>query len=275
MMLGNPRRAITAMAALALFTVPLPAAEARDRAASSSSIGTRDPEAIKTLERMHAYLASQQAFNVTIDSGYDVVQPWGQKIEFGEQRVVTLRRPDHLRVDASDRDGTTSTLVFEANRVVFFDSKNNPFGTSARQGNLDQAIAYFTGELGMRLPMAGLLTTNVGDRASWAHTIRSVGTATINGVPCDHVALSGDWEDVQVWVAQGAQPLPQRMVITYKRAEGQPQYWGQMRNWILNAAIPDTTFQFTPPAGALQVPIVPLLRQAQPPAAASAAGGRP
>ena len=39
---------------------------------------------------------------------------------------------------------------------------------------------------------------------------------TITDVPCDHLAVRlANGVDFQVWIAQGDQPLPRRIVITY------------------------------------------------------------
>ena len=56
--------------------------------------------------------------------------------------------------------------------------------------------------------------------------------------------------DFQVWVAQGSQPLPRRIVITYKEETGQPQFWADLSNWNLAPEVSDTLFTFTPPDGA-------------------------
>ncbi|MBV8173453.1 MAG: DUF2092 domain-containing protein, partial [Verrucomicrobia bacterium] len=59
--------------------------------------------------------------------------------------------------------------------------------------------------------------------------------------------------DFQVWVAQGNQPLPRRIVITYKDEPGQPQFWAHLSNWNLAPVISDALFAFTPPNGADRV----------------------
>ena len=84
-----------------------------------------------------------------------------------------------------------------------------------------------------------------------------VATETINGVSCDHVAVHGDREDLQLWIARGDQPLLQRVVITYRRAEGEPQFWGQVRKWDLSPDITDSVFTFAPPAGFGKIPFQP------------------
>ena len=44
-----------------------------------------------------------------------------------------------------------------------------------------------------------------------------VETATIDGLPCDHIAArTTQGVDFQVWIAQGDEPLPHRIVITFE-----------------------------------------------------------
>jgi hypothetical protein len=57
-----------------------------------------------------------------------------------------------------------------------------------------------------------------------------VETTTITEVPCDHLAVrTNRGLDFQVWVAQGPEPLPRRILITYKDDPGQPQLTESLR----------------------------------------------
>ena len=75
----------------------------------------------------------------------------------------------------------------------------------------------------------------------------------ISGVLCDHLALRGEKEDVQVWIARGDEPVPRRIVITYRELEGQPQFWAQFTEWDFSPELSETTFTFSPPADATRV----------------------
>jgi hypothetical protein len=59
--------------------------------------------------------------------------------------------------------------------------------------------------------------------------------------------------DFQVWVAQGNEPLPRRIVITYKDENGQRQFWADLSNWNLAPDLSDALFAFTPPNGAERI----------------------
>jgi hypothetical protein len=66
---------------------------------------------------------------------------------------------------------------------------------------------------------------------------------------------------MQLWIAQGKQPLPLRIVLTYKNAPGQPQFWADLSGWDLSPEVAADHFSFTPPAGAEQLPFLAPARQ--------------
>jgi hypothetical protein len=233
-----------------------------------------DPAAMKSIERMSDFIAGAKQYGVAIDVAYDVVQEWGQKLEFGESRAVTVRRPDRLRVETTDRDGSVSGVVFDGREITAFNVNDKVYATTPHPGTLDDAIAYFVDDLDMRLPMASILQGRIAkDAKGWARNVRYVDQGTIAGVPCDHVALHGDWEDVQLWIARGDKPLLQRLVITYTRAEGKPQFSAQLRDWNLSPNAADAVFAFTPPAGAAKIGFKP--RRIVPGTVSAGGGGQP
>ena len=217
-----------------------------------------DPAAVKSIERLSEFIGRTKQFSVTVDVAYDIVQEWGQKIEFGETRLVTMRRPDRLRVATTDRDGSVSGVVFDGQTIAAFDLGDKVYATTPQTGTVDEAIDHFINDLGMKLPMAPILQGRLATQAKdWARDIRYVGESTIGGVACDHVALHGDWEDVQLWIARGDRPLLQRIVITYHRAEGKPQFTGELRDWNLNPDVADAAFAYTPQEGAAHIAFKP------------------
>ena len=54
-----------------------------------------------------------------------------------------------------------------------------------------------------------------------------VGESRIAGVLCDNLALRSEDEDVQLWITKGSNPAPRRIVVTYTKIGGQPQFWAQ------------------------------------------------
>ena len=213
--------------------------------------------AAKRVEAMANFLAKAPRLSVTADCSYDVVQDSGQKIEFGELRAITLRRPDRARIESTRRDGARRGLLFDGKQIVAFDLDKKVYATIQRPGTTDAAFDYIKNDLDMRLPLSELFSSNLPQKISdMLGSARLVGQETVNGVATDHVALRGDTADLQFWIAREGDPLPQRLVITYRLAEGQPQFEANFRDWNLTPDVPDSAFAFTPAEGAQEIPFL-------------------
>lgn len=251
-------KAVLLMIPMFIFSAILAGVPVSAQETGSADAQKSEEQARAIMMRMADYLSKAQSFSVTADTGFDAVQEFGQKIEFGEIRKMVVNRPDRLRVEATKRDGSKSELIFDGKAIALYFAKENVYATEARPGTVDKAIEYFTNDLDMRLPLAQLLSTKLAqlltDRVLEAAYVEK---SFIAGVPCDHVAFRGDEADLQLWVAQGAKPLPQRLVITYTRTDGRPQFWAQFSNWNLAPEVPASLFVFKPPAGAAKIVFAP------------------
>ncbi|MDA2919388.1 DUF2092 domain-containing protein [Desulfobacterota bacterium AH_259_B03_O07] len=256
-----------------LFLAPLLAIPSHSQQTSVTGPNKSEERAMAVLKRTADFLSQAQRFSVTEDIGFDAVQDSGQKIEFGETRNIVLSRPDHLRIDETKRDGSKSGLVFNGKDITVFHVKENVYATEAKPGTVDEAISYFVNDLGMRVPLAELLDSNLPkmlpERVREAAYVEQ---SSIAGVPCDHIALRGDQADMQLWIAQGDKPLPQRVVITYRREDGRPQFWANFKEWNLAPKVPDSLFTFSPPKGAVKIAFSP--RQMMQPGEQKTKGGK-
>ncbi|MDQ3774158.1 MAG: DUF2092 domain-containing protein [Pseudomonadota bacterium] len=218
-----------------------------------------DAEAI--LMGMAELLSRTQRFSVNVRSSYDAVQPSGQKIEFGDSRTLTVSRPDRMRVEAERSDGHKQLVLFDGKAITVFSSPRNVYASISRPGNLDEAIAYFMRDLHMRLPLAMLFVSRLpAELERRVQALDYVENTNILGAPAHHLAGQTKTVDFQVWVADGGQPLPQRVVLTYKDAAGEPQFRAQFSDWNLSPEITDSMFAFTPPEGAEKIAFLPQLR---------------
>lgn len=76
------------------------------------------------------------------------------------------------------------------------------------------------------------------------------------GVPCHHLSFEQATVDWQLWIDAGPDPLPRKLVITYKTEDEVPQYSVTIRKWNLQAKLSEVLFAFTPPAGAARIDVV-------------------
>ena len=237
---------------VSLMVLTMPELVADDPGSTQSA---SEQNALAILKNMSEYLAKAERFSVSIRDGYDAVQQSGQKVEFGEVRKVTVSRPDRLRIEVERSDGEKGLVVFDGKDLTVYTADKNVYATVSRQGTLDQTIKYALEDLKIRVPLAMmLLSTLPSELDKLVVSADYVETTTITDVPCDHLAVrTSKGVDFQVWVAQGDEPLPRRIVITYKDEPGQPQFWADVSNWNLAPEVSDALFTFTPPAGANRI----------------------
>jgi hypothetical protein len=243
------------LAALALAAaLPVHAQQAAPAAKKAPAGSETQVLAREILMRMAAFLGGAKGYSVSLRAGYDAVQKSGQKIEFNESRKITLARPDKLRAEGERSDGAKTLVVFNGKEITLVDGANNVYATAPQPGNIDHSVVHFVSDLGMRLPLAMLLLTRMpSELEARVKTVDIVEKATIFGKPAHHLAARTDTADFQVWVADGDQPVPLRVVITYKKAPGQPQFWAQFSDWNMAPAVNDATFTAQIPAGAQKV----------------------
>jgi len=235
---------------LAILAVPILSAQGQNPTESPS-----EPEAMPILKKMSEYLAQAGRFSVVVRQGFDVAQESGQKIEFGEVRKLTLSRPDHLRIEFEKSNGEKGLVIFDGKEITVYQANENIYASTAKPGTLDEAIKYAVGNLKIRFPLAiMLLSTFPSELESRVVSADYVEKTTITDVPCDHLAgRTAQGVDFQVWVAQGDQPVPRRIVITYMGETGQPQFWADLSDWNFAPDVSDALFAFTPPNGAERI----------------------
>jgi hypothetical protein len=213
-----------------------------------------EPAAVATLRRMADYVTSLPALRLDAEIEYDAVQADGQQIEFGSTRQITVRRPNRIRVEATDRSGTQRSLFYDGAQIVMLDRTQGVYASTPETGDIDAVVDHLEAELGMPLPLGELLsaklTSQVVDGLVFAAV---VGEETIDGVRCDHLALRNADRGIQVWVEQGGKPLPRRVTVTYERAPGEPQFRARLTKWDVSPRIKDSLFVFEPPAGAERI----------------------
>lgn len=225
-----------------------------------------DPEADRIFRAACAYLAQARSLSFKSEEWVDVALPSGQKIQTTRHVSVTLKRPDRLQIDVvSPRHG--HGIWYSEGIVSYLDRSTNLYASAPAADTVDKTIDAIEERFGINFPMADLLVEDPFASAM-AGTIRGVhlGKATVLGVPCRHLAFSGQHLDWQIWIQEGAKPLPRKIVLTYKNEPGTPQRTAILSDWDLAGPHSDSVFGFVPPRGARKVDLRPLDAPATSPA---------
>jgi hypothetical protein len=103
-------------------------------------------------------------------------------------------------------------------------------------------------------PAAELLYNNAAEKMLKEATSGFVvGQSIVGSVKCTHLAFRGAEVDWQVWIEDGAKPLPRKFMITSKQVSGAPQFTALIRSWDLAPKLSNQEFSFTAPKGAKKI----------------------
>lgn len=213
-----------------------------------------EPQALDALTKMSGYLRSLKTFKVGFKLYKDEVLLSGQKIMVNGTSDLTVQRPDHFHF-------TNKIDEAHVDQQYFYDGKNfTVYGNTLKLYAVMDAPPTIAGLLdvayekhGISMPFADLFIWGT-DKADF-NAIKSaiyIGPTKVNNIPCDHYAFRNEDVDWQLWIEQGAKPLPRKLVITTAMEEGQPQAISIM-DWNLSPKISKRLFTFTPPKDAHKI----------------------
>ncbi len=216
---------------------------------------TDSAEAKKLLKGMSDYLAAQKTISFAYDANLQVVTNSEQKLGLASSGTVILSRPDKVHTTRSGGFVETEAL-FDGKTLTLLGKNLNKYTQLDIPGTVDHLIDELKDKYGLPLPAADLLMTNSYDELmQGVYDSKDLGSGVINGAECDSLAFRKDEVDFQIWVAQGAQPYPCRLVISSTTVKGGPEYSVQVRDWKSGDELMPGDFGFKNPTNAEKVNI--------------------
>jgi hypothetical protein len=212
-----------------------------------------DVRADQILRQMSEYLKSAKEFTFKADITYDTVMNDGQKILFGSEAKVAVRRPNLLHVE-NKGDEQHRQVIIDGQKATLYDAIANTYASFKTTGNLDDVLDYSYVNYGMSVPIADFVYSDPYE--SLIDQVVSgyqIGLHSVEGVPSHHLVFSQDSIDWQIWIEAGAQPVPRKLVISYKTEPGSPQYTATLSEWNFQPRISDHYFRFQPHPGSDEI----------------------
>jgi hypothetical protein len=242
---------------LLVWILAAPGLAAQDAASEGSASEPTSPALARAREAA-AHLESLPAFQFDATIVFDVVRESGQKLQFSDRRVLTIRRPDRAHAAYTDDKGGVHYLYYDGDTLTRYDRSANAYGALDVPDTLDETLDYLEFDLGAPVPLGDLLYSDVSHLGTAARAAEVVGVSYVAGVYCDHLAFRNDALDWQVWIERGEAPWLRKLVITYKDAPGQPQFAAYFTRWDAAPAAGDDRFEFRPPDHAERISTIAL-----------------
>jgi hypothetical protein len=245
---------VSAPAWTSLAHAQSPAASGQPPAATSTPSPIVAQRADQLLKEASAYLASAEQFTFHADITFDHVLPSGQKLQFSASEDVALLRPGRLYVEWSGDLGNRQ-FWYDGTSVTLYDPSSPFYATESAPADIDSMLDKVLSQLDFSPPLSDFLYARPYDRvrANIQFGI-DLGLNEVDGRSCHTLAFVEKNIDWQIWIQAGPQPIPCKLVITYKTMPSQPQFSADFTDWDFDPRIAAPVFTPDLPAGVQKIP---------------------
>jgi len=206
------------------------------------------------VKRMSDHLASAKTFTVET-SDTRTRSRGGKDVTIHTTRQLTVRRPDRLALRVSGDmdlrgwyDGSKLTLVSDPQKV---------WARANAAATIDETLDRMADRLAMPMPMADFLYSSPYDALIGTQSTGGyVGTETVGGVACAHLAYKHPAVDWDLWIPETGDPLPKKFVVSNKTGTRARTTEVTFDKWTYGAEATDAMFTPDVPAGYERIPIV-------------------
>lgn len=197
-------------------------------------------------------LKAADRFSFQVDASFDEVLKSGTRVQYHKSSEVLVQRPDRLRVDAESDKGARS-YFYDGKTLAVYDPDRNLYAVFPAPATLD-AMLDAAEDRGLTIPLNDLARSRpCAGLAELTRTGHYAGRHYFNGELHHHLVFVADGADVQLWLDTGEVPLLRKVVIDYRARPGAPRYEGVLTDWNFDPKVEPSTFEFSPPAGAVKV----------------------
>jgi hypothetical protein len=252
----NPRIAGSVMIA-ALASAPGVSAQnqpAAPAAAANAPAPAIAEQADRIIKEMGAYIGSAQEFTFHADIIFDHVLPSGQKLQFSAAEDVVLQRPGRLYVEW-DGDLGARQFWYDGKSVTLYDPATPFYASEAAPSEIDGMLDQLLPKLDFAPPLADFLYRDpyksVRGNIQYGFDL---GQNDVNGRTCRTLAFVEKDIDWQIWIENGPQLTPCKLVISYKNQPAQPQFTAVFSDWDFAPRIAEPVFTPELPPGTQKIP---------------------
>jgi hypothetical protein len=223
-----------------------------------------EPKADKCLKDMSNFLAGVKTYSFQVEELFDDVLEDGQKIELGNQRHLSVSRPDKLYGEGVG-DTKNTKFYYDGKTATIVDAAQKTYATVKVPGTIDAMLEDLHERFDTHQTLADFLFSD--PYKVFASNVESgtyLGLHYVGKTKCHHLLFHQKSLDWQIWIDSGEQPLPRKYLITFTEQRSQPQYLAIIHRWDMNPKLSQDLFAFHPPKGYHEVEFLVLHSEPKP-----------
>lgn len=241
--------------AFSLAAAPAPAKPVSRKAVQPAVLEQVDPQSIAALRRMSAYLQRLPAFALTSQTSLDLVLKDGQKVLVDGVARYKVRRPSGFVIDVQS-NLKSRRFVYDGKQFTVLAPELGYYATVAAPATNRETLDLLWTKFHLALPLEDLFRWSdaAGSRDDRVQSGFRAGTVSLDGVQTDQYVFREPGFDWQIWIQQGDQPIPRKVVMVDRTDPAHPTYTARL-TWDLSPSFTADDFTFRPDKGARAVRI--------------------
>jgi hypothetical protein len=216
-----------------------------------------EPRVDQLLKAASDYLMDAKEYTFHADISVDDVLSTGTMIQYGASFDAAARRPNRLRT-VYQGDLRNSSTWYDGKTFSLLNRDENLYATWDAPSKIDALVAELEEKLGHMIPLSSLYLSD--PYKAWTEGVKAgtyAGKHLVGDVPCHHLVLLQEDIDAQVWIEVGRQLVIRKVVLTFKKQLGSPQFTAVFSDWDFAPRLPDLLFTFVPPPDADRIQFLP------------------
>ena len=214
-----------------------------------------DPTAILILDHMSDVIGELESCTFDLSSSFDREDPdYGLTTDFLKSNVI-FSGPNKMLSRIEGSKGKKG-FWYNGKQIAYYSFTENNYVLIEAPENTIAAIDKLHFDYGIQFPAADFFyPAFTDDLLNDFENIKYVGKKVIENEECFHIKAENDEMIVQYWISNNAYRTPKKYLIIYKEKDNL-HYEATFNNWQLNPKIPESVFEFTPPASAKEIKIL-------------------
>lgn len=237
---------------------PAPESAETEAASEERAEPVVDPEADAVLKAMAEYLGTARTFSFHAEVTTEDVILTNIKIQTTASLDIGLRRPNGLYAEYSG-DVIQRRTWFDGENFTLLDGVHNVYGVIPVPTSLDKTLKELRDKYGAKIPMSFLVISNpYTEIMEYVKFGFYIGLRNVEGTRCHHLAYVTENVHFQLWVEDGAQFVPRKLVVTYRNEPEAPQYTAIFSDWDFSPRLAKYLFVPKIPADAVKIEFLEL-----------------
>lgn len=216
-----------------------------------------DPGAVALLDKMAASIGDLESCSFTVHTTQDdYVHDYGLITRHASHKVY-FKGPDKMQVSSEQYNGKKG-IWYNGDGLWYYSFTQNNYSLLPIQGNLIEVFDTLQMNYGVELPAADIFYPAFTDDVLQAFAeCRFVGEVMVEGVECYQIIARKEGMLLQIWLRNDPFFLPVKYSITQEAPHGEVRYTAVFQDWLLNPQLPESMFDFQPPASAREITMIP------------------